>query len=97
VEAVISIVVFVLFFIFVLPWLFKQKRKQVEKAIAQYNEQNQTEVVVEKAGMPPLKHWLRNRKGDAWGLVAFPDGTRKWVRLRNRLFSKKDPLTFYNA
>lgn len=37
--------------------------------------------------MPPLRLWLHNRKGDGWCRVRLADGTTKWARYRNTLFS----------
>lgn len=93
-EGVLAVGGFVLFVVSVLPFLFRLKRKYLDKAIAQYNEQNGTNIKIEKAGMPPLKYWIKNRKGDCWARVVFPDGTRKWARLRGGLYAGSKPLTF---
>ncbi len=50
-------------------------------------------MTIEKAGMPPLKYWLKNRKGDCWARVVLPDGSRKWARLRGGFYTGKEPLT----
>tara|TARA_R110002073_G_scaffold189532_1_gene348425 strand:+ start:1077 stop:1370 length:294 start_codon:yes stop_codon:yes gene_type:complete len=96
-EGILAVAGVIAFVVIVLPLLFKLKRKYIEKAIKQYNEINGTTVTVEKAGMPPLKYWLKNRKGDCWARVMFPDGTRKWARLRGGLYTGKQPLTFLDT
>ncbi|QEF98985.1 hypothetical protein Mal15_30440 [Stieleria maiorica] len=96
-EGVLGVGGFVLFVVVFVPFMFRLKRKYMDKAIAKYNEQNGTDIEIEKSGMPPLKYWLKNRKGDCWALVVFPDGTRKWARLRGGLFSGSQPLTFLDV
>ncbi|GAA5509501.1 hypothetical protein [Novipirellula caenicola] len=96
-EGIFAVAGFIAFVVIVLPLLFKLKRKYIEKAIRQYNEINGTTVTVEKTGMPPLKYWLKNRKGDCWARVIFPDGSRKWARLRGGLYTGNQPLTFLDA
>ncbi len=49
-----------------------------------------------KAGMPPIRLWLRNRKGDRWGLVEDDSGTEFWIRYRRRLLSRGPVLTFFD-
>ena len=79
-------------------WLFRLKEKYLRHGLAKYEEQTGTKLELEKSGIPPIRYWLYNRKGDCWGRVRFPDGTVKWVRYRSGgLFASKDPLTFYNA
>lgn len=96
-EVVAGGIGFIAFIVIVVPLLFKLKGKYMAKAIAKYNEANGTAIKIEKTGIPPIKFWLMNRKGDCWSLVSFPDGSRKWARLRGGFFSGKDPLTFYDA
>ena len=87
---------FAVFLFVILPLLFKLKRGYLEKALAKHNAAHDVEIKLIKAGIPPLKYWLRNRKGDCWGLVSLPDGSSKWVRLRSRILSSGSPLTFFD-
>lgn len=47
-----------------------------------------------KAGMPPLRLWLKNRKGDRWGLVRDNRGNELWVRYRVHLLSSPTLVFF---
>ena len=95
-NELLAVAGFLFFFIVVLPWLFKLKRRYFERAINQYAEENGVEIAIEKVGIPPLRFWMSNRKGDCWGRVQLEDGSRKWVRLRTSLLSSGSPLTFYD-
>jgi hypothetical protein len=77
-------------------WLFRLKEKYLRAALDKFEQETGTKLEIEKAGIPPFRYWLFNRKGDCWGRVRFPDGTVKWVRYRDSLFAKT-PLTFFNA
>lgn len=96
-EAVLPIVIMVLFAVFGLPWLFRLKRGYLERALQKHNDETRAGLVLEKAGMPPLKYWIRNRKGDCWGVVRHPSGTRQWVRLGGVLRGGDSPLTFFDV
>jgi hypothetical protein len=78
-------------------WLFRLKRKYLQRALDKYAEETGVKLELEKSGIPPLRFWWRNRKGDCWGRVRLPDGSVKWVRLRDRLFGSGSPLTFFDA
>jgi len=74
----------------------KLKAKYITQAIQRYNEANGTSYVIDKIGMPPVKLWINNRKGDTWARLKLPDGKSRWARLRSRQISG-DPLTFFDA
>ncbi|HVJ69371.1 MAG TPA: hypothetical protein VM510_15415 [Caulifigura sp.] len=77
------LVVFVVPLFIGIVWLkFKLGRGAIEKRLQA--EGLDAEIV--KVGIPPLRLWFKNRKGDSWGKLRFPDGTEKWGRLRGRLF-----------
>jgi hypothetical protein len=58
----------------------------------QYLEANGIEAQIEKSGMPPLRLWLHNRRGDAWCLIRYADGVAKWGR-ESEIVSQADPST----
>ena len=74
-----------------LRWRFSVTRKVVEKYIQERN----LDARIEKVGIPPLRLWLKNRKGDSWALLSFHDGSEKWLRIRGRLFSD-DSYDFFS-
>jgi len=93
-TSVLVVIGFVAFIIFVVPWLFKLKKGYLEKRLVKYQEETGEKVELISAGMPPLKYWLKNRKGDCWGRVRLEDGTEKWVRYGTRLVGPG--LVFYD-
>jgi hypothetical protein len=74
----------------------KLKAKYITQAIQRHNEANGTSYAIAKIGMPPVRLWINNRKGDSWALVKLPDGKSRWARLRSRGVSG-DPLAFFEA
>ena len=78
-------------------FLIGLKAKYLRRALDKYAEDTGTRPELEKAGIPPLRYWLKNRKGDCWGRVRLPDGAVKWVRYRPSVFNAGSPLTFYDA
>lgn len=78
-------------------WLFRLKEKYLRHALDKHAAETGEVLELEKSGIPPLRFWLRNRKGDCWGRVRSPDGRVRWVRYRGGMFSAKSPLTFYDA
>jgi hypothetical protein len=77
------LIVFVVPVFLGLMWLkFKMARGAIEKRLQ--SEGIQAEIM--KVGIPPLRHWLSNRKGDSWCKLRFSDGSEKWARLRGRIF-----------
>lgn len=85
-------------FIFVLlPAMMKLKRGYLEKALVDHEAHTGERLELEKVGIPPLRLWLHNRKGDTWGVARLPDGSRRWVRLRSSIFSSGPSLTFFDA
>lgn len=74
---------------------FLYGKKHLMKALAEHVQQTGLEYVFIDAAMPPLRLWIKNRKGDKWAKVYAPDGSLYWMRYRQRLFSKKSPLTFF--
>lgn len=67
----------------------------IEKALEEHRSSTGERFDLIKAGMPPLRLWLKNRKGDRWGLVEDRSGKQSWVRYRVRLFSSGPELTFF--
>ena len=64
-------------------WLkAKMARGYVEKRL----KADGVEAEIVTVGIPPLRLWLKNRKGDSWCKLRFADGSEKWARLRGRLF-----------
>ena len=76
--------------------VLKVKASVARRIIERYMSEQRIGGIVEKIGMPPLRLWLNNRKGDAWALVRFRDGSYKWARIRRRLFSNKPPVEFFD-
>ena len=93
VGPILIAILFVAFLVFAIPWLMQLKKGYLEIALGEYSAQNGVKLQLVKCGIPPLRYWLSNRKGDCWGLVEFEDGTQKWVRYGTRLMGK--PLKFY--
>lgn len=75
-------------------WIWGEKR--IRNGLEQHAVDTGETYELVKAGMPPLRLWIRNGKGDKWGKVLDPDGNEQWVRYRTRLFSSKSPLTFFD-
>ena len=75
---------------FLLKWKFKQGRKYMEN----YIQEHELDAEVVRVGIPPLRLWLRNRKGDNWVQIRFSDGTVKWARIRTKLFGGQ-PVDFF--
>ena len=65
--------------------LLKFKAKHARKHLETYLQESDMEATIEKVGIPPLRLWLKNRKGDSWARLHFASGERKWVRIRRRL------------
>ena len=64
-------------------WL---KFRYARGVIAKHLEAGRIDAEIVKVGIPPVRHWGRYRKGDAWCLLRFPDGAERWGRLRGHLF-----------
>ncbi|OAI57847.1 hypothetical protein AYO47_07420 [Planctomyces sp. SCGC AG-212-M04] len=78
----------ILLILFVVPvflgflWLkAKMARGYVEKRL----KADGVDAEILKVGIPPLRLWLKNRKGDSWCKLRFADGSEKWARLRGRM------------
>jgi len=91
---ILLVVALLLFIGFGLPWLFRLKKGYLLKGLEKHEEKTGQEVELLNAGMPPLRLWLLNRKGDCWGRVRFADGTEKWARYGTRLTGPA--LAFYD-
>lgn len=76
-------------------WLMNISKKRIQAALDQHEDETGERFELIKAGIPPLRLWLRNRKGDQWGKVLTEDGDETWVRLRRGIF-KGSSLTFYD-
>lgn len=75
--------------------VLKVKASVARRILEKYMSEKNICGTIEKIGMPPFRLWLKNRKGDAWALVRFRDGSRKWGRIRRQLFSDTPPVKFY--
>ena len=71
-------------------WKAKRTRAQLERYIEEHN----LDAKIDKVGIPPLRFWLRNRKGDGRARLRSPDGTVYWTRVRRKLFGG-DPVVFF--
>lgn len=68
-------------------WLVRWRISVTKKVTEKWIAENNIDAEILKVGMPPLRLWLRNRKGDSWAQLRFSDGTEQWLRIRGRLFS----------
>ena len=59
-------------------------RKYLVKSLEVHAERTGERYEIVKIGIPPLKHWFKNRKGDKWGKVKNADGKEFWVRMGDR-------------
>ena len=69
--------------------LVRWKGNRDKERVSNYLFVNEVDAEVIKAGVPPLRLWLKNRKGDGWVKIAYSDGVEQWVRVRNHLFSER--------
>ena len=75
---------------YLLKWKAKRSRAFMEK----YIQENGLDAEIVKVGIPPLRLWLRNRKGDNWVKIRSSDGTEQWARIRNKMFGGT-PVEFF--
>ena len=71
-------------------------KKYLTKCLATHEERTGEKYEIVKTGMPPVKLWPKNRKGDKWGKVRAEDGTEKWVRMGDRV-GQEGSLKFFEA
>lgn len=70
-----------------LTWVILHYRGNAAKnRVEIYLLENEVDAKVLKSGIPPLRYWMRNRKGDAWVKILYGDGVEQWVRVRKVLF-----------
>jgi hypothetical protein len=69
-------------------FLLTLKAKWARTTMETYLQENNLDATVEKSGIPPLRMWIRNRKGDAWCRLRYTDGAVKWARIRSRWGSR---------
>ena len=67
--------------------LVRWKHARTRKFITNYLAEHQLDAEITDGWMPPLRLWLKNRKGDGWCRVKFANDEFRWVRVRNTLFS----------
>lgn len=67
--------------------LVRWKNGRTRKFITNYLAEHQIDAEIADGWMPPLRHWLKNRKGDSWCRVKFANEEFRWVRVRKTLFS----------
>lgn len=82
-EAIIFVLIAVPLTYFLLKFKFSRGRKFMES----YIEENGLDAEILKIGIPPIRLWLRNRKGDNWAKLKMADGTEQWARVRSGLLS----------
>ncbi|MDX2038733.1 MAG: hypothetical protein SFX72_18955 [Isosphaeraceae bacterium] len=92
IEALVVIAIAVPIAIFVIWMKAKHARRTFEAYIA--GSGWNAEVV--RISPPPLRLWLKNRKGDSWGLIRFADGTERWARYRNRIFFSGSSIELFD-
>ena len=68
-------------------FLVKLQAKQARRLAENYIAENQLDAECVSTGVPPLRLWLRNRKGDRWAKLRSVDGTEVWLRVRHTLLS----------
>ena len=76
--------------VLLLWWKFKRGRAYMER----YIEENNLDAEVVSVGIPPLRLWLRNRKGDNWVKVRSSDGSERWARIRTKWLGG-EPVDFF--
>lgn len=76
---------------FLLKWRAARGRAYME----QYIEEQNLDAEIVKAGIPPLRLWLRNRKGDNWVKLRSSDGSERWARIRTKFFGG-EPVDFFD-
>ena len=60
-------------------------RKYLVKCLDVHAERTGERYEIVKIGMPPIKYWLKNRKGDKWAKVRDTAGKEYWVRMGDRV------------
>jgi hypothetical protein len=78
--------------------LLRYKARLSRRVLEKHFQETNTQATVEKVGIPPLRLWLSNRKGDSWCLIRTADGSRKWARLgfRRRRLGGNVPIEFFD-
>ena len=79
-------VVIILIAVALAIWFATWKGNADKERVRQYLSEHDVSAEVLKAGIPPLRLWLRNRKGDGWVKILYVDGVEQWVRVRKILF-----------
>ena len=77
-------------------WGFITGENRLLQALADHEAETGDRYELIKAGIPPLRLWIKNRKGDKWGLVRDDRGRELWVRYRVRIFTSGPPLAFFD-
>lgn len=81
--AVLFIPLGILLGVFLIRWKYQKTCDYVRATL----EQQGVQAEIISGFIPPLRLWLYNRKGDGWCKVRLSNGTQKWARYRNTLFS----------
>lgn len=68
------------------------KAKWSRSLMEKYLVENGIDATVEKAGIPPLRLWLKNRKGDSWCRLRYTDGSARWARIRSTFGGRRIEL-----
>ena len=71
-------------------------RKYLVKSLETHAERTGERYEIVKVGLPPIKYWLKNKKGDKWAKVADADGQEHWVRMGDRR-NQEGSLKFFEA
>ncbi len=77
-------------------WGFITGENRLLQELADHEAETGERYELIKAGIPPLRLWIKNRKGDKWGLVRDDRGRELWVRYRVRIFTSGPPLAFFD-
>ena len=51
---------------------------------------------IEAIGIPPIRFWLSNRRGDSWAKLRFSDTSIKWARLRPGIFGSGSRVDLFD-
>ena len=61
------------------------KSQTNSSTLDKYLAENRIDAEVQKTYFLPFRFWFKNRKGDHWRKLAYPNGAVKYARVRNRL------------
>ena len=71
-------------------------RKYLLKCLEVHAERTGENYEIVKVGMPPIKYWLKNKKGDKWAKVKDAANQEQWVRMGDRR-GQESSLKFFDV